>query len=498
MTALHHPALVPLLVAAIIVVAVGWVATALSGWRRISWRDHMDTALNPLPRQVRRGAAWSHWKVITQQQEVENPSLVLLRVRNSGFAAVKPEDFRRPLSFTFPGRHVREFTVTDCHGVTREMIQPPFGAGTAGPRASITDNRIYLPKFSLPRRGGFKLLVLLSGTERGVLGKGRIRRGTLARETLRRGPLARTIAFGVVLAVLLGTQAGITFGRAPVLPSFCAKGNLLVEGSTAFAPVAQQLSHAYLASCPGTSITVSGIATFNGLNAVNSGAGPSGTQLIAMSDGPAPAGYKALTGHPVAVMIFAVVVNRKTGAFNLTVPQIRGIFDGTITNWQQVDGVNQPIAIVARAAGSGTRRAFDSTVLGADEPAFSSYDCMHKDAGPRSAVLKCEVGDTTTLLQRVSAINGAIGYAQVGDAEPYLNVQTVILNGWGPGIGAVKAGVYPFWVNEYLYTRGSPARDTLAARFLQYASSDDGSNILRSEADTPCAGQSLPGSLCRG
>ena len=495
-TALHHPALVPVLVAAIIVVALAWMATALGRWRRISWRDHMDTALNPLPKQARRDTAWSQWKVITQQQEVGNPSLVLLRVRNSGFASVREEDIRRPLTFTFPGRQVREFTVTDLRGVTREMIQPPFGPGP-----HITDNRIYLPKFPMRRRAGFKLLVLLSGTDRGVLGKGRFRGGRLVRETLRRGPLARNIAFGVVLAALVGVQGGITFGQGPALPSFCARGSLLLEGSTAFAPVAGQLGRAYMSSCPGAGITVSGIATFNGLNAVNSAAGgadPAGMQLVAMSDGPAPAGYRALTGHPVAVLIFAVVVNRQVGVFSLSVPQIRGIFSGTITNWRQVGGRDLPVSIVARTSGSGTRRAFDAKVLGGQEPAFSSYDCVHKDAAPRSPVTKCEVGDTGTLLQRVGAIPGAIGYAQVGDAEPYANVRAVALGGWAPTIGTVGDGVYPFWVNEYLYTRGAPARDTLAARFLRYVTSEDGASILRGEADTPCTGQALPGTLCRG
>ena len=48
-----------------------------------------------------------------------------------------------------------------------------------------------------------------------------------------------------------------------------------------------------------------------------------------MSDGPAPGGYPALTGHPVAVIIFAVVVNKQAGVFNLTTAQLREMFAGT-------------------------------------------------------------------------------------------------------------------------------------------------------------------------
>jgi phosphate transport system substrate-binding protein len=480
--AIHHPKLVPVLVAAIIAVMAAWLGVVLFGWRRITWRDHMDTPIDLLPKQARQsqrqGGSWTQWKVFAQHQEVADPSLVLLRIRNSGFTTVREADIRRPITFTFPGREVKEFTVTDCRRVRREMIQPPGSSA-----ASVIENRIYLPRFLLRRRASFKLLVLLSGEGRGVFAKGRIRRGGVARESFQRGPLARNIAFGTVLALLVGVQAGITFGQSPAVPSSCAAGRLLLEGSTAFAPAAQQIGQAYTSTCRGASISVSAIATFNGLNAVNSG---SSRQQIAMSDGLAPSGYPALVGHPVAVIIFAVVVNRQANVFNLTIPEVRGIFSGTITNWRQVGGANLPVRIVARTAGSGTRRAFDDKVLDGSEPAFSSYNCVSKDAVPDSPVIKCEVADTGTLLQRVNTIPGAIGYAQISDAASYPDVESVKLGGWDAGIGAVEEGEYPFWTIEYLYTDGSPAPGTLAAAFLAYMTSDTAADILLRQAYTPC------------
>jgi ABC-type phosphate transport system substrate-binding protein len=248
---------------------------------------------------------------------------------------------------------------------------------------------------------------------------------------------------------------------------------------------------------------VSAIATFNGLNAVNSaGSGKHGpaTPAIAMSDGPAPRGYPALAGHPVAVIIFAVVANKQANVFNLTVPELRRIFRGTITNWQQVGGANLPVRIVARIAGSGTRRTFGQKVLGRGEPSFSSYNCMDKNAVPGSPVDRCEVADTETLLQRVSDIPGAIGYAETSDAAAYPGVESLKLGGWDPDIGAVQRGAYPYWTDEYLYTNGSPAHGTLAATFLAYLNSDAARDILRSHDYTPCADrhQSLMNTLCRG
>jgi phosphate transport system substrate-binding protein len=507
MADLTHPKVIVLIVAAAIAVAAIWVLISLSRWRRITWRDHMDTRIRPMLKEARDGGPWAIWKVFTHREEVAEPSLVLLRIRNSGVRSISQADMRRPITFTFPGRVVKEFTVTDCRGVTRQMIQPP-GDPDSPP---VVENRISLPRFPMKRRAGFKLLVLLSGAGRGVVVKGHLRRGRVMHESRVRGPLATNIAFGSVLLLLVGIQAGITFGQTPAMPSGCGSGQLALEGSTAFAPTAQEIGAAYTAVCRGAAVSVSAIATFNGLNAVATGdsAGHSQTAAkatrpgiatqIAMSDGPAPAGYPMLVGHPVAVILFAVVVNKQANVFNLTAAQLRDIFLGTITNWNQVNGADLPIRIVARTTGSGTRRAFDQKVLGGGaEPPFSSYDCVSKNAVPASRVIRCEVSDTSTLLQRVNTIPGAIGYAQLSDAATYPNVDPIKINGWDPNIGAVERGSYPFWTVEYLYTSGSPASGSLAADFLGYMRSTTSSDILRSDDYTPCVdrGQTLMNTLC--
>jgi ABC-type phosphate transport system substrate-binding protein len=262
--------------------------------------------------------------------------------------------------------------------------------------------------------------------------------------------------------------------------------------------------------CPGASISVSAIATFNGLNAVNSESADTTsaeaaaipatrpTSQIAMSDGPAPKGYPALVGHPVAVVVFAVVANKDADVYNLTLPQLRGIFSGAITNWRQVGGADLPVRIVARAPGSGTRATFDAKVLGHAEPAFSSYDCSSKDAVPASPVIKCEVADTGTLLQRVNSVPGAIGYAQVADAAAYANVESVKLGGSDPDIGSVQEGAYPFWTVEYLYTYGAPAAGSLTQKFLTYMGSFAARDLVRQEGYTPCVDSTnnLMSTLC--
>jgi len=485
-SAVLHARLTATIIVPIIVVAVAWLAVSVPRWRRISWRDQLDTPIGLLPKQARQGGwvngAWAAWTVLVNQQEVLDPSLVLVRIRNTGLTAVTAAGVRRPITLTFPSRDVVEYAVTDCRGISRDVITPP-----GQPAASVVGNRIILPRFPMPRRASFKLLVLLSGPGHGVLGKGRLRRGQVVRETARSSPRARNIAFGTILAVLVGTQLGVAVGEGPVIPSSCRSGHLAIQGSTAFAPAAQQIAQAYTSVCRDADISVTGTATFNGLNAL---ASPAATVQIAMSDGTAPAGYSGLVGHPVGVIIFAVVVNRQAHVYNLTTAQLRAIFSGQVTNWRQVGGASLPISIVARTSTSGTRRTFDSTILGgATEPAASSYNCRTKNIIPSSPVIRCEVGDTGTLLQRVDAIPGAIGYAQTSDADSYANVEKVAINGWGAGIGPVEQGAYAFWTVEHLYTYGQPAAGSLTAAFLAYMSTVTATDILHGDDYTPCTGQ---------
>src|ERR1700722_637916 len=259
MSDLAHPKLIAAIVAAIIAVVAIWISVSVSRWRRITWREHMDTQIGALPKEGRDSGPWAIWKVLTRHEEVAQPSLVLVRLKNSGLLNISRADVRRPLTFTFPGRVIKEFTVTDCRGVSRQEIQP---AGDLGlPQAG--ENTISLPRFPMRRKAGFKLLVLLSGAGRDIVVDGRLRRGRVQHESRARGPLARNIAFGSVLLLLVGVQAGFTFGQAAAAPAYCASGRLTLEGSTAFAPTAQAIGSAYASACHGAAISVSAIATFN-------------------------------------------------------------------------------------------------------------------------------------------------------------------------------------------------------------------------------------------
>jgi ABC-type phosphate transport system substrate-binding protein len=217
---------------------------------------------------------------------------------------------------------------------------------------------------------------------------------------------------------------------------------------------------------------------------------------MVISDGAVPAAeYPRLIGHPVAVVIFSVVVNRATGVSSLTESQLDGIWTGRYKNWRQLGGANLPIDIVSRNTDSGTRATFDHKILRmATEAPQSSQSCTSRDLIPASPVIRCEKSSTGQLLEAVNAIPGAVGYAEAHVAERdqaavYPNLDVVLLAGRDPSAEAVNAGAnsYPFWAVEYMYTYGTPATGSLLSAFLGYMSTDAAKSSLQNDGEIPCS-----------
>ncbi len=140
----------------------------------------------------------------------------------------------------------------------------------------------------------------------------------------------------------------------------CGKGktSITLAGSTAFQPFAEKLADQYMAIHPEVAITVQGGGSAVGVQSANSGAAQIGmADLVKL-----PEEAKALTATVVAKDGIAIVVNPQNKITNLTTDQVRDIFNGKINNWKEVGGVDAPITVVSREAGSGTRSSFEQIV----------------------------------------------------------------------------------------------------------------------------------------
>jgi phosphate transport system substrate-binding protein len=269
-----------------------------------------------------------------------------------------------------------------------------------------------------------------------------------------------TFVLGVAIAISMFISAcgGSTPSSGGTTPAgvpgqlTCVQGSITADGSTALAPLVQAVAKDYQSKCPGSTITVNLGGSKTGLSDVEAG-----TVQIGNSDVFASTATQAdLKDHQVSVVIFTLIVNAKvTGVTGLTTDQIKGIYNGSITNWKQISGgPNLKIVVVSRPSSSGTRATFQKYILGGPETI----------AGPASLT----TDSTGTVVQNVTQTDGAIGYVALGAAKSS-GLTTLTIDGNAPTATLVESNTYKFWNIEHMYTKGDATG--LAQALINYMSS---------------------------
>jgi phosphate transport system substrate-binding protein len=238
-----------------------------------------------------------------------------------------------------------------------------------------------------------------------------------------------------------------------------AAGTITIDGSSALQPLVTRARDEYVAVNAGANITVNAGGSGKGLTDVEAGAVQIGNSDLFTANSATPDGFKDLTDHQVAAVIFAIIVNPDVTVNNLTTAQIRAIFTGAISNWSQVGGPNEPITAIERPAGSGTRGT------------FSKYVMNGLTSAPAQTLQK---DDSGALGDTVAMTPGAIGYIAtsfVGANGKYNGkVKTLCIDGYKPGPTDVSSNNYKFWNFEHMYTKG--AASGLADTFIKFILSD--------------------------
>ena len=253
----------------------------------------------------------------------------------------------------------------------------------------------------------------------------------------------KRIITGIIgAAIIIGLGAGwVAAKKQP------PQEKITIVGSTALQPLTEEVVENYRKVKPRTSITVQGGGSGTGLSQVQAGAVNVGSSDI-FADQQDGINAKKLMDHIVAVSGIVPIVNQKLGINNLSLKQLRQIYTGKITNWQQVGGPNLPITVINRAAGSGTRVAFEQVVLKNGE---RSVNAQEQDSNG-------------TVKEIVKNTPGSISYISFA----YLNgqVQPVKINGVAPTAKNVTTNKWPLWSYEHMYTQKKPTKAT--KEFINY------------------------------
>jgi len=413
---------------------------------------------------------------------VQDPGMVVVRVKNLSGAVIEPEDYIEPLRLRFPDRVVRTVEVTESEPPELQNIVADHSGFRTEPHS------IALPAVPLAPDDSYYVVAILSGTEAGkqysVTVLGRLRRGRITTESTIPWIRRRTIAVGAVatLAVSVLAVSLLLYNVRPFTPlpesTVCVDGSLAVEGSSAFGPATIAAANQYGTYCPGSHIDVRTPGSIEGLKRLHDAPVGERSNRLAVSDGMESLRFTELKGHPVAVIPFTLVANNNVPVAGLSLDQARDIFTGKVGTWGEITGdpaLTADVRVVVRADNSGTRRTLQQYVLGTSidpltQAAPTSDDCEKRRQGAeRASAVVCERGTTADVLNRIAAVNDAIGYADMGEVTRTTGVKPINLNGLKADLDSIQKG-YPFWTVEYVYSYGEVADGSLAKAFIDYLS----------------------------
>lgn len=265
--------------------------------------------------------------------------------------------------------------------------------------------------------------------------------------------ILKKIKLAMALTGLLLVGAACGKGNAQTAESSKSSGNveIVAVGSTALQPLVDAAKDSFTAKNPNYQIQVQGGGSGTGLSQVAAGAVTIGnSDVFAEEKDGVPA--KELTDHKVAVVGMTPVVNKEVGVKGITKQQLVDIFTGKIKNWQEVGGKDQEIAVVNRAAGSGTRATFEKWGLDGAETVQSQ-----------------EQDSSGTVRKIVAETPGAISYLALSYVDKTL--QTLAIDGVEPTAANIETNDWKIWSYEHMYTKGEPTADV--KKFLDYMLTDE-------------------------
>ena len=243
---------------------------------------------------------------------------------------------------------------------------------------------------------------------------------------------------------------------APAETTADLSGSISMVGSTSMEKLANALSEAFMEEYPDVTVTAEFVGSGAGIEAVTNGTADIGNSSRSLKDEEKAAG---VVENIVAIDGIAVCVDPANEVADLTKEQLTNIYNGTITNWKEVGGADEPIIVIGREAGSGTRGAFEELVDLKDACKYAN-----------------ELDSTGAVIAKVASTPGAIGYASLDALDD--SVKALSLEGVEATAENIKAGNYFLSRPFVMATKGEISeQNDLVQAWFDFVLGDEGQQV---------------------
>ena len=236
-------------------------------------------------------------------------------------------------------------------------------------------------------------------------------------------------------------------------------GSITLAGSTSMEKFANALAEAFMEKYPDVTVQAEFTGSSAGVEAVLGGQSDVGNSSRKLKD---EEKEKGAVENIVAIDGIAVVTDPANTAADLTKEQLINIYNGTITNWKDAGGSDQPIVVIGREAGSGTRGAFEEILKLEDACKYAN-----------------ELDSTGAVMAKVASTPGAIGYVSLDVIDD--TVKLLTLNGVEANEENIKTGDYFLSRPFVMATNGEiSAQNDLVKELFDYVYSAEGDELVKS------------------
>ena len=266
------------------------------------------------------------------------------------------------------------------------------------------------------------------------------------------------MTFGLVGCGSESPQSADAAEQGKNVESVELNGTIKLAGSTSMEKLCEAMAESFMERNPGVTVTVEYTGSGAGLESLAAGSVDIGNASRGLKDEEKASGA---VENIVAIDGIAVITNKSCSIKDVTSKDLAKIYSGEITDWAELGGEEQPIIVIGREAGSGTRDAFEELLEVKDVCTYAQ-----------------ELDSTGAVLAKVATTPGAIGYVSLDVVDD--TVSGLKIDGVEPTEEEILAGNYMLQRPFVMATKGEISeQNKLVQAWFNYINSDDGKEVIK-------------------